>query len=216
MGVLLDYAEFWKDKFSSILGYTTEHIVISFTVIILAILFSIPLAIYMTKMKSERIKNMIFTIVNIFQTIPTIALLAIMIPIMGIGFKPAVLALFLYALLPLLRNTYAGMESVDADIVEAAKGMGFNSFQSLFKVELPMALPFIMSGIRVTSVYIISWTTLAALIGAGGLGDLVLAGIGYNDKFMIFTGTILAILIAVLLDLILGRFEKKFSKVNSI
>ena len=216
MELLFDYIEFWKDKFSSILNYTTEHIVISFTVIILAILFSVPLAIYMTKMKSEKVKNLIFTVVNIFQTIPTIALLAIMIPIMGIGFKPAVLALFLYALLPLLRNTYAGMESVDADIVEAAKGMGFNAFQSLFKVELPMALPFIMSGIRVTSVYIISWTTLAALIGAGGLGDLVLAGIGYNDKFMIFTGTILAILIAVLLDLILGKFEKKFSKVNSI
>lgn len=216
MELLFDYIEFWKDKFSSILNYTTEHLVISFTVIILAILFSVPLAIYMTKMKSEKVKNLIFTIVNIFQTIPTIALLAIMIPIMGIGFKPAVLALFLYALLPLLRNTYAGMESIDADIVEAAKGMGFNTFQSLFKVELPMALPFIMSGIRVTSVYIISWTTLAALIGAGGLGDLVLAGIGYNDKFMIFTGTILAILIAVLLDLILGKFEKKFSKVNSI
>lgn len=211
MELLFDYIEFWKDKFSSILNYTTEHLVISFTVIILAILFSVPLAIYMTKMKSEKVKNLIFTIVNIFQTIPTIALLAIMIPIMGIGFKPAVLALFLYALLPLLRNTYAGMESIDADIVEAAKGMGFNTFQSLFKVELPMALPFIMSGIRVTSVYIISWTTLAALIGAGGLGDLVLAGIGYNDKFMIFTGTILAILIAVLLDLILGKFEKKFS-----
>ena len=216
MELLFDYIEFWKDKFSSILNYTTEHLVISFTVIILAILFSVPLAIYMTKMKSEKVKNLIFTVVNIFQTIPTIALLAIMIPIMGIGFKPAVLALFLYALLPLLRNTYAGMESIDADIVEAAKGMGFNTFQSLFKVELPMALPFIMSGIRVTSVYIISWTTLAALIGAGGLGDLVLAGIGYNDKFMIFTGTILAILIAVLLDLILGKFEKKFSKVNSI
>ena len=88
--------------------------------------------------------------------------------------------------------------------------MGFSTFGRLFKIELPAASPYVMSGIRVTTVYIISWTTLAALIGAGGLGDLILAGIGYNDKHMIFTGTILAIVIALCLDLIMGKFEKKF------
>lgn len=105
------------------------------------------------------------------------------------------------------------MESVDPEIVEAAKGMGFSTMGRLFKIELPTALPYVMSGIRVTSVYIISWTTLAALIGAGGLGDLVLAGIGYNDTNMILTGTILAIIIAVLLDIIIGTIEKKFKTV---
>lgn len=212
MELFIEYLEYWKDKYPSILEYMTEHIVISFTVIIIAVSFSVPLAIYMTKMKSERIKNLIFNIANVFQTIPTIALLAIMIPILGIGFKPAVVALLLYSLLPLLRNTYAGMESVSPEIIEAAKGMGFNTFQRLFKIELPVALPYVMSGIRVTSVYIISWTTLAALIGAGGLGDLVLAGIGYNDQFMIMTGTILAITIAICLDLILGLIEKRLLK----
>lgn len=213
MDFLSDYVTYWVEKYPSILEYASEHIVISFTVTILSVIFSVPLAIYMTKMKSSKIRNLIFNIANIFQTIPTIALLAIMIPILGIGFKPAVVALFLYALLPLLRNTYAGMQSIDPEITEAAKGMGFTTLQRLFKIELPIALPYVMSGIRVTSVYIISWTTLAALIGAGGLGDLVLAGIGYNDKFMIFTGTILAILIAILLDIILGRFEKRFTRV---
>lgn len=213
MDFFIDYVEYWSEKYPSILQYAFEHIVISFTVTIISILFTIPLAIYMTKMKSNKIKNLIFNIANVFQTIPTIALLAIMIPIFGIGFTPAIVALFLYSLLPLLRNTYAGMESIDDEIIEAAKGMGFNTFQRLFQVELPIALPYIMSGIRVTSVYIISWTTLAALIGAGGLGDLVLAGIGYNDKFMIFTGTILAIVIAIVLDLILGRIEKRFIKI---
>lgn len=212
MGLINEYLDYWQEKYPSILEYLLEHIVISFTVMTLAIVFSIPLAIYMTKLKSEKIKSMIFNIANIFQTIPTIALLAIMIPILGIGFKPAVVALFLYSLLPLLRNTYAGVESIDPEIMEAAKGMGFSVFQQLFKIELPVALPYVMSGIRVTSVYIISWTSLAALIGAGGLGDLVLAGIGYNDQQMIITGTVLAILIAVLLDLILGMIEKKITK----
>nr|WP_231710809.1 ABC transporter permease [Gracilibacillus suaedae] len=193
--------------------YTWEHLVISFVVMLLSIVITVPLAIYMTKMKNEQVKGLIFNIANIFQTIPTVALLAIMIPLLGIGFKPAVAALFLYALLPLLRNTYTGIQSIDPSIVEAAKGMGFSTFGRLFKVELPAAMPYVMSGIRVTTVYIISWTTLAALIGAGGLGDLILAGIGYNDKHMIFTGTILAIVIALLLDLLFHKFEKNYSKV---
>lgn len=212
MKLIRDYLEFWADRYQSIFEYAIEHMVISSTVAVISILITIPLAIYMTRMKSSKLRGLIFNIANIFQTIPTIALLAIMIPIFGIGFKPAIVALFLYALLPLLRNTYAGMESIDEEIVEAAKGMGFSPLGQLIKVELPIALPYIMSGIRVTIVYIISWTTLAALIGAGGLGDLVLAGIGYNDTFMIFTGAFLAIVIAMILDFILGMIEKKLVK----
>lgn len=212
MEFILDYIEFWKNTYQSILSYTFEHLVISFFVIALSVAITVPLAIYMTKIKSERIRNIIFNIANIFQTIPTIALLAIMIPFLGIGFKPSVVALLLYALLPLLRNTYTGIKSIDPSIVEAAKGMGFSTYQRLFKVEFPVALPYVMSGIRVTSVYIISWTTLAALIGGGGLGDLILAGIGYNDTNMIFTGTLIAILIALLLDFCLGKIEKRVSK----
>jgi osmoprotectant transport system permease protein len=213
MEFLSDFFTYWVENYPSILEYTSEHIIISFTVIVLSVLVTVPLAVYMTKIKSDKVKNTIFNTANVFQTIPTIALLAIMIPLLGIGFTPAVVALFLYALLPLLRNTYAGMQSVDPEIIEAAKGMGLSTFQCLFKIELPVALPYVMSGIRVTSVYIISWTTLAALIGAGGLGDLVLAGIGYNDQIMIFTGTILAIIIAVLLDLVFGRVEKIVKRV---
>lgn len=211
MELITDYIEFWQGRYESILGYTWEHIMISFTIVFFSVIFTIPLAIWMTKMKNEKIKRLIFNIANIFQTIPTVALLAIMIPFFGIGFVPAVVALFLYALLPILRNTYAGIESIDPSMIEAAKGMGFSTFGRIMKVELPAALPYIMSGIRVTTVYIISWTTLAALIGAGGLGDLVLAGIGYNDKHMIFTGTMMAIGIALLIDLVFGKVEKRFS-----
>ncbi|MFT8322748.1 MAG: ABC transporter permease [Bacillus sp. (in: firmicutes)] len=214
MDLITDYIEFWQEKYASILGYTYEHIILSIVAITLAIVMTVPLAIYMTKMKNQMLKNSIFYIANIFQTIPTIALFAILIPIMGIGFKPAVVALFLYALLPLLRNTYAGVESIDSGIVEAAKGMGYSTFQRLVKIELPIAMPYIMSGIRVTTVYVISWTTLAAVIGAGGLGSLVLAGIGYNDFYMILTGTIVAVAIALIIDLIFAQIEKKLFRTN--
>lgn len=209
-----DYITFWQDKYEIILEYMLQHMVMSFVAIVAAVVFSIPLATYMTKMRSNKIKNFIFNIVNVFQTIPTIAMFALMVPFLGIGFKPAVVALFLYALLPLLRNTYTGMKSIDPTILEAAKGMGFSSLQRIVKVEVPLAIPYIMSGIRMTTVYIISWTTLAAVVGAGGLGALVISGIGFNDKHMIFTGTILAILMALFIDLIFARIEKYFIKNN--
>lgn len=209
-----DYITFWQDKYEIILEYTLQHIVMSFVAIVVAVVFSVPLATYMTKMRSNKIKNIIFNIANVFQTIPTIAMFALMVPFLGIGFKPAVVALFLYALLPLLRNTYTGMKSIDPTILEAAKGMGFSSLQRIVKVEVPLALPYIMSGVRMTTVYIISWTTLAAVVGAGGLGSLVISGIGFNDKHMIFTGTILAILMALFIDLIFARVENYFIKNN--
>ena len=212
MEVITDYIEYWQDRYDSILAYVLQHITISFVAIVLAVVIIIPLAIYMTKIKNEKVKNAIFSISNILQTIPTIAMLALMIPFLGIGFKPAVAALFLYAILPLLRNTYSGIKSIDQGIVEASKGMGFSALQRIIKIELPLASPYIMSGIRTTSVYIISWTALAAVVGAGGLGDLILAGIGFNDKNMIFTGTILSILIALILDGLLGRVEKGIFK----
>lgn len=211
MNLIEEYIEFWSIRYDNILNYLMEHITIAFVSITFAILITVPLAIWMTKMKNERVKQAIFNVANFFQTIPTIALFALLIPIFGIGFRPAVVALFLYALLPLLRNTYAGVESIDQGIVEAAKGMGYSTVQRLLKVELPIAVPYIMSGIRITTVYIISWTTLASVIGAGGLGDLVIAGIGSNNTYMIFTGTALAIILALLVDLVFGRIEKRLS-----
>ncbi|PKR77648.1 choline ABC transporter permease [Halalkalibacillus sediminis] len=211
MEILTDYIEFLTERYESILEYSYQHLTISFLAIIFGILLTVPLAVFMTRIKQDFIKGTIFNIANIFQTIPTIALLALMIPLFGIGMKPAVIALFLYSLLPLLRNTYAGIASVDPGVIESAKGMGFSPVKRLFKIELPLAMPYIMSGIRTTTVYIISWTTLAAVIGAGGLGGLILAGIGFNDKEMIFTGTLVAIILAVSIDLLFGKIEKRLS-----
>ncbi|HEX7065997.1 MAG TPA: ABC transporter permease [Bacillales bacterium] len=212
MELITELLEFWQTRYPKILQYTLEHITISFLAVLFGILLTLPLGIYLTRMKFKPVRETIFGIANVFQTIPTIALLAIMIPLLGIGTTPAIVALFLYSLLPLLRNTFAGIKSVDPGVIESARGMGLSPVQTLFKIEIPLAFPYIISGIKVTTVYVISWTTLAAVIGAGGLGDLILAGIGLNSKVLIITGTISAILLALLADLVLGFVEKKVTK----
>lgn len=212
MELFTDILTYVTEDYEKLFNYTLEHIIISFAAIFSGVLITLPFGILLAKIKWQFIINMVFGVTNIFQTIPTIALLALMIPIAGIGETPAIIALFLYSLLPLLRNTFAGVLSVDQSLIESAKGMGLNNFQVLFKIELPLAFPYIISSIKITAVYVISWTTLAAIIGAGGLGDLILAGIGLNDQVMIVTGTIIAIILALLLDLFIGFLEKKLTK----
>lgn len=205
----MDYIEFWQERYPSILEYTWQHLFVSLVSVILGAVLAIPLGIYLTRIKSKAIKNITFNVTNIFQTIPTIALLALMIPLLGIGMKPAIVALFLYSLLPLLRNTFAGIQSVDPEVIESAKGIGYSPIQRLMQIEIPLAFPYIMSGLRITTVYIISWATIAAVIGAGGLGGMVIAGLGFNDKFLIFTGTIMAVIMALIADFLMGILEKK-------
>ncbi|WP_191565455.1 ABC transporter permease [Metabacillus idriensis] len=209
MKVIQDYFAFLQERYPDILARSGEHLTIVGLAVLFGCIVAITTGILLTRVKEGPLNSFVFGLVNVFQTVPTIALLAMLIPLMGIGMKPAIFALFLYSLLPLLRNTYSGIKEVDGSIVEAARGMGFGTFQRLFKIELPLAFPYILSGIRLTTVYIISWTTLAALIGAGGLGDLIIAGMSNNDNFLIFTGTISAIILAVIVDVVLGFFSKK-------
>jgi osmoprotectant transport system permease protein len=208
MKLIQDYFSFLQERYPDILARSGEHLTIVGLAVLFGCIVAITTGILLTRVKEGPLNSFVFGLVNVFQTVPTIALLAMLIPLMGIGMKPAIFALFLYSLLPLLRNTYSGIREVDGSIVEAARGMGFGTFQRLFKIELPLAFPYILSGIRLTTVYIISWTTLAALIGAGGLGDLIIAGMSNNDNFLIFTGTISAIILAVIVDVVLGFFSK--------
>jgi len=127
---------------------------------------------------------------------------------LGIGRLPAMTALFLYALLPILRNTYAGLRAVDPALIEAGRGMGMTSWQLLFLVELPLAFRVIMSGIRVATVLIIGWATLAAYVGAGGLGDLILTGFATVSAGHIIAGGVPVTLLAILADWALGRLER--------
>lgn len=210
-----DYVYIFVERSADITDALLRHLLISGLAILFGCLIAIPLGIYISKTSHQWIESIVFTITNIFQTIPSLAMLAIFIPLIGIGIKPAVIALFVYSLMPILRNTYAAFESIDSGIIESAKGMGFSSLQRLIKIELPLAFPYIMSGVRLTMVYIINWATLAALIGAGGLGQLIIGGMGINNKPLILAAAITAMVLALVVDFLFGRIEKFFTKQES-
>src|SRR5690554_2033396 len=195
------------DRQNEILLALREHPVLVFVPVGLAALVTIPLGILATRYKWIEVPVM--NLANIFQTIPSLALLALMIPLgLGIGRKPALTALFLYSLLPILRNTYIGIRSVDESVIEAAKGMGMTYFQRLYMVELPIAVPVIMGGIRTATVIIIGTATLAAMIGGGGLGDFIVTGLGMVRDELILLGAIPAALLALFADYALSGLER--------
>ncbi|EHJ08786.1 ABC transporter permease/substrate-binding protein [Staphylococcus simiae] len=202
---------FWQilsERQGQLLSTLLEHIQISFIALLIATAIAVPLGILLTKTKT--ISEIVMNIAAILQTIPSLALLGLMIPLFGIGRVPAIIALVVYALLPILRNTYTGISEVDSSLIEAAKGIGMKPLRRLTKVELPIAMPVIMAGIRTAMVLIIGTATLAALIGAGGLGDLILLGIDRNNASLILLGAIPAALLAIVFDLIL-RFMAHLS-----
>ncbi|CAM4094089.1 osmoprotectant update ABC transporter permease/substrate-binding subunit OpuFB [Mesobacillus thioparans] len=193
------------DRKDDLLSSLLEHIQISFIALFFAVLIAIPLGIFLTRRK--QISEGIIGVTAVLQTIPSLALLGLLIPLFGIGKIPAIIALVAYALLPILRNTYTGINEVDPSLIEAARAMGMNSKRRLMKVELPLAMPVIMAGIRTAMVLIVGTATIAALIGAGGLGDLILLGIDRNNTALIVLGAIPAALLAILFDIVLRRFE---------
>lgn len=198
--------EFIVNNASDLFSKTLEHLYISIIALVLAIVIAVPVGILLTRTK--RLAKVSLTIASILQTIPTLAVLALMIPLFGVGKVPAVIALFFYVLLPILNNTVIGVESIDKNVREAGKSMGMTAYQLMKDVEFPLALPMILSGIRLSSVYVISWATLASFIGAGGLGDYIFNGLNLYDENMIITATILITALALLVDFCLSRIEK--------
>ena len=183
-----------------------EHIQLTFIAVLLAIFIGVPLGMLITRY--PRGASTVLTISGVIQTIPSLALLGFLIPLLGIGFTPAIIALFLYALLPIIRNTYSGLLSIDAKLINAARAMGMTSSQILWKLQLPLASELIMAGIRTATVINIGTATLAAFIGAGGLGEFILTGISLNDNKMVLKGAIPAALLALLADYLLHRVQK--------
>jgi osmoprotectant transport system permease protein len=192
----------WPDLIQALL----QHIQLVFISMLIAIAIGIPLGILITRIK--RLEGPVLGIAGILQTIPSLALLGFMIPLFGIGIKTAVAALFLYSLLPIIRNTFTGIKDVDKSTIEAARGMGMTSFQILFKVQLPLALSVIMAGIRTATVINVGTATLAAFIGGGGLGDFIFIGISRNIDALVLIGAFPAALLALLFDWMLGIVEK--------
>lgn len=197
----------FKERQDILLETIWEHLQISLIALVIAILISVPLGLLLTR--HVRVAEPIIGISAVLQTIPSLAVLAFLIPFFGIGTMPAIVALTAYGLLPILRNTYTGIMEVDPALKEAATGMGMNSLKRLTKVELPIAMPVIMAGIRTSMVLIVGTTTIAALIGAGGLGELILLGLDRGaDIHLILLGAIPAALLAIILDFILRGFER--------
>ena len=182
-----------------------EHMQLSFLSLLIAVAIAVPLGIFL--LDREHIAEPIIQITAIFQTIPSLAVLGLLIPIIGIGTVPAVSALIIYALLPILRNTYTGLTGVDPSITEAADAMGMSRFRKLRKVQFPIALPVIMAGIRTAMVLIIGTATVAALIGAGGLGSLILLGIDRGNNNLIILGAVPAALLAIAFDVLLRYLQ---------
>ncbi|MEQ6353883.1 osmoprotectant update ABC transporter permease/substrate-binding subunit OpuFB [Lysinibacillus sp. M3] len=202
---MADFFEVLSVRKGQLLASLLEHIQISFIALFFAVVIAIPLGIYLTNKK--KIAESIIGISAVLQTIPSLALLGLLIPLFGIGKVPAIIALVVYALLPILRNTFTGINEVDPSLKEAAMAMGMNTRKRLVKVELPLAMPVIMAGIRTAMVLIVGTATLAALIGAGGLGDIILLGIDRNNTALIILGAVPAAILALVFDFLLKKLE---------
>ena len=182
-----------------------QHLQISLVSLLLAMLIAMPLAFWATKHKKAA--EFLLQLTSILQTIPSLALLGLLIPLVGIGTVPAVIALVVYALLPIFQNTYVGLTGIDPALEEAANAFGMSRLQKLTKVELPLAMPTIISGIRTALVLIIGTATMAALIGAGGLGSFILLGIDRNNTALIIIGAVCSGLLAITLSALIKWLE---------
>ncbi|PDO10025.1 MAG: glycine/betaine ABC transporter [Candidatus Reconcilbacillus cellulovorans] len=187
-------------------GAIVQHMELVFMSMMLAIAIGVPLGIVITRF--SKLQSVVLGSAGVLQTVPSLALLGFMIPLFGIGVRTAVVALFLYSLLPIIRNTFTGIRDVDKSILEAAKGMGMTDLQILFKVQLPLALSVIMAGVRTSTVINVGTATLAAFIGAGGLGDFIFLGISRNIDALVLLGAIPAAILALLFDFLLGLLER--------
>ncbi|AQG80265.1 ABC transporter permease/substrate-binding protein [Spirosoma montaniterrae] len=197
--------DFIRQNADKLLEQTLTHVGLTFVSLLLALVAGVPLGILIARQK--RLASGVLGVAGVLQTVPSVALLGFLIPLLGIGVGPALVALFLYALLPIIRNTYVGITEVSASVTEAARGVGMTNRQVLMKVELPLALPVIFAGVRTAAVINVGVATLAAYVAAGGLGEFIFGGIALSNTNMMLAGAIPAALLAVGFDLGLARLQ---------
>ncbi|MGW6663539.1 ABC transporter permease [Peribacillus frigoritolerans] len=210
----MDLLDFIGSNWGELLAMTWEHIQLVGLAVGVAILLGVPFGVYITQ--HEKLSNLVLAVAGIIMTIPSIALFGIMIPILsiinqGIGFLPAFIALVLYSQLPIIRNTFIAVKNVDPNMRDAAIGMGMTAWQRLLKVEIPIALPVIMAGIRMAVVLTIGIGAIAAYIGAGGLGVYIARGISTSYTEMVQAGAIAVSILAIAADYLLGQVQKRVS-----
>lgn len=199
-------------RWQEVVSLTGEHLVLVLVSISVAIAIALPMAVFLAR--RERLRRSVTGVVNLFQTIPSLALFGFLLPVPyigGIGRQTAIVALILYALLPILRNTLVGIVGVDPNVRESAVAMGMTDRQLLWQVEMPLAVPSILAGIRIATVTTIGTATIAAAIGGGGLGTFIFRGIAMVDSITVLAGAIPAAVIAILADEVLGWLERRLS-----
>ncbi|MBU8611340.1 MULTISPECIES: choline ABC transporter permease OpuBB [Bacillus] len=201
--------QFLQTNGGELLYKTYEHIMISLIAVILGVLVAVPLGVVLTRMKKGA--GTIIGIVNIIQTLPSLAILAFFIPLLGVGKVPAIVALFFYSVLPILRNTYTGIRGVNKNLLESGKGIGMTPTEQVRLVELPLAAPVIMAGIRTSTIYLIGWATLASFIGGGGLGDYIFIGLNLYQPEYIIGGAVPVTILAIVIDYVLAVAERKLT-----
>lgn len=200
--VIQIYIERWP-WFLELLG---EQIAISLTAIVLAAVIGLAMGIFISE--HRRFAEPVMAVCNVFYTIPAIALIGLLIPLVGIGEKNAVIAIVLYGIMPMVRNTYTGITGIDPGTIDAALGMGSTKWQLLFRIKLPLAASVIIAGLRNVVVMSIATGSIAAFIGGGGLGEAIFRGITMYNTAMTFAGSLMLVLLAIICDYSLGRLEK--------
>jgi osmoprotectant transport system permease protein len=205
----MDTLRFLLERRADIAAQTVEHVFLVAVSISIAVLIGVPLGILLTRKPS--LASPVMGFASVMQTVPSLALFGFLIPIPfvgGIGNTTAIVALVIYALLPLLRNTYAGIQSVEPSVVEAGRGMGMTDLERLRLIEIPLSLPTILAGVRIATVNAIGLATIAAAVGAGGLGNSIFRGLSMVDSRLILAGAVPAASLAIVADALLGRFER--------
>ncbi|MEH7438440.1 glycine betaine ABC transporter substrate-binding protein [Neobacillus drentensis] len=205
-------SNFWNyvtSNYEQITELLGQHLYLSIISVLIAIIIGIPLGILISN--EPKLSKPIIGTTNVIQAVPSLALLGFLIPFIGIGSNPAIVMVVLYSLLPIVKNTYTGLTNIDGDILEAAKGIGLTKSQTMRKVQLPLAFPMIMAGIRISAVTAVGLMTIASFVGAGGLGYLVFSGVQTVDNNMILAGAIPACILALLIDFVVGKLETSLS-----
>ena len=208
--MILTIIQTFHERFADWSTALFEHLQISLLSLLLAVFIAVPLGIILIKL--PKLKEWLLQLTGVFQTIPSLALLGLFIPMLGIGKIPAITALVIYALFPVLQSTITGLDSVDKNLQEAAEAFGMNRLERLRKFELPLAMPVIVSGVRTAAVLIVGTATLGALIGAGGMGSFILLGIDRNNTALILIGAISSAFLAILMNIVIKYLENKSLK----
>ncbi|MFT8317941.1 MAG: ABC transporter permease [Sporolactobacillus sp.] len=196
-----------QERFDSALRI---HLVLSGVTMLIVILIAVPIGILCAKKKS--FEAPIMNTVNVMKVLPVLVLLVVMLPILGVGFIPALVALLLQAIPIIVINTHAGFKNINPDIVESAEGMGLSHKRTFWKVELPLALPLIVTGIRIGAIDVIAGAMLASYIGAGGLGDFIVSGMDKSNHVLLIVGSVPIALIAIVVDIILSLVQRYLSR----